>query len=121
MAGQPKLRESAMNQDESAWWPIAREFNDHDMETDGGWQPNTTMEPVAYDCYIGDWLPVEEVCKEVARLRAERDRLREAGQRVEEDLRYFADANDGVSPVTARELADKLREAAAGEEVGDNG
>ena len=64
MSEQPKLTDR-----HEPWEHVAREFGDHDMETEGGWNPVTTMEPVCDPHYIGDWLPAEAICKEVVRLR----------------------------------------------------
>lgn len=68
MSEQPKLEGTP-----EPWHHVAREFGDHDMETEGGWNPLTTMERVDDAFYIGDWLPVEPVCKEVVALRAKLD------------------------------------------------
>jgi hypothetical protein len=67
MEDQPKLVGAAIE----AWEHVAREFGDHDMDERGGWMPYTVMEPVDDAYYIGDWVPVEAICKEVVRLRAE--------------------------------------------------
>lgn len=82
MSEQPKLKlETA-----EPWEHVAREFGDHDMETEGGWYPLTTMERVDDAYYIGDWLPVEPVCKEVVALRAKLDAIH----------RYVADRADSI-------------------------
>ena len=99
MTDQPKLKlETA-----EPWEHVAREFGDHDMETEGGWNPVTTMERVGDAYYIGDWLPVEPVCKEVVRLRdmvmgSSTLRAEIAALRAKLDAihRYVADRADSV-------------------------
>lgn len=46
MTDQPKLEGSP-----EPWHHVAREFGDHDMETDGGWNPLTTVRrcTITYD------------------------------------------------------------------------
>lgn len=69
------------------WHHVAREFGDHDMVTEGGWwSPYTTMQPVNDSTYIGDWLPVEDVCREVVRLRGEVAMMKAQRRRVAQSL-----------------------------------
>tara|TARA_R110000782_G_scaffold245116_1_gene331814 strand:- start:508 stop:861 length:354 start_codon:yes stop_codon:yes gene_type:complete len=71
MVDQPKLAGYI-----KPWEHVAREFGDHDMETEGGYLPYTSMVPITSAHYIGDWVPVEAICKEVVRLRGELDRVK---------------------------------------------
>ncbi len=68
MSEQPILEGCGLPRHED-WEHVAREFHDHDLEHEGGWNPSTTMEPVGSAYYVGDWLPAEPICKEVVRLR----------------------------------------------------
>jgi hypothetical protein len=78
MEDQPKLVGAAIE----AWEHVAREFGDHDMDERGGWRPYTVMEPVADAYGIGDWVPVEAICKEVVRLRSELARVKAKRDRL---------------------------------------
>lgn len=108
MSEQPIL-EGSRHED---WEHVAREFHDHDLEHEGGWNPSTTMEPVGSAYYVGDWLPAEPICKEVVRLRralAEITELRDRAENVCERgaAMEHAEGGDDARPGTRGEAMSK--------------
>lgn len=75
---------------EREWERIARELGDHDLEPVGSPYLSDEMVRVEDDFYVGDWVPSQEACTEIARLRAENAQLRGLLDRT---VPFIGDAN----------------------------